>query len=153
MTLLDLSNPFTLTVRDQDGNEKILTGMLREYTKKEKQTAKDKYKKLLDAAEELQKLSRKIARNERQIEIKEKLEDYKAVDKLLTETNKLEDRVEEISTHSMEAYKDDSGMKDRFNTCLSGDDKTDIIELAERVGYDVIYSKISESINEGKSDA
>jgi len=153
MTLLDLSNPFTVTGGDQDGNEKILTGMLREYTKKEKQTAKDKYKKLLDAAEELQKLSRKITRNERQIEIKEKLEDYKAVDKLLTETNKLEDRVEELSASSMEAYKDDSGMKDRFNTCLSGDDKTDIIELAERVGYDVIYSKISESINEGKSDA
>lgn len=149
MILLDLNNPFTFTLRDQDGNETELKGTFREYTRQEQKDAKDKYTKLLTVAEDLQKIGRKIARNERQIEIKEKLEDYKAVDKLVTATNKLEDELEALGA-TVDKDSGDNSLKERFNVCLGGDQKDEIIELAENVGYQTVYAKIIEGLTAGK---
>lgn len=149
MKLLDLSNPFQFTLRDQNGTETLLEGTFRTYTKKEQDEAKKKYEGVVKGAEEVQKLARKLGRLERQIEIKEKLEDYEAVDALYAEQTKLEDKLEALSKKFSDVGND--GLKERFNKCLGGDQKEEIIKLAEAVGYDTVYNKITEGIQEGKS--
>lgn len=149
MKLLDLSNPFQFTLRDQDGNETILKGTFRTYTKEEQSEAKKKYDEYMKGADEVRKLGRKLERTMKQLEIKEKLEDYDAVDKLYTEQTKLEDKIEALGK-KFDGVEND-GLKDRFEKCLGGDQRDEIMQLAEQVGYDVVYAKISEGVQEGKS--
>lgn len=149
MKLLDLSNQFTFKLRDQDGNEREIKGTFRDYTKKETEEAKKRHKEQVNASEKMQKLLRELKRNERSIEIKEKLEDYKAVDRLLNQNAKIE---EELILLSEEATKEGAGngLKERFAICLGGDDKEEIMALADQIGYDVVFKTIQEAIFEGK---
>lgn len=149
MKLLDLSNPFKFTLRDQNGDETVLEGTFRAYTKKEQETAKKKYSGAVKGAEEVQKIARKIGRLVKQIEIKEKLEDYEEVDKLYAEQTALEDELEALSEDFSKLG--DKGLKERFNKCLGGEQRDEIIALAEAVGYETVYSKIVEGMQEGKS--
>jgi len=151
MILLDLSNPFEFTLRDQDGNETQIKGTFREYTKKEQQEAKDKYEKLIATAEKVNLIARKITRNEKLIEVKEKLEDYQSMDKLLTDTNKLEDELIKINK-TVNVDEAGDGLKDRFALCLGGEQKDEIIDLAETVGYQKVYEKIAEGVIKGKQE-
>lgn len=149
MILLDLSNPFTFTVRDQNQNEKELKGTFREYTKEEQINANNKHKALLKKNEEAEKITRSLQRLYRKIDIKLKLEDYEAVDKLDDEISKLEDKAEKLGKGvDLDVYNE--GLKERFELCLGGDDKEDILELADRVGYAKVYEKIAEAIQAGK---
>lgn len=149
MKLLDLSNPFEFTLRDQEGNETPLKGTFRTYTKKEQDTAKKKYDGAVKGAEEAQKIARKIGRLAEKIEIKKKLEDYKAVDELDDEKSALEDKLEALSDDFNKIG--DKGLKERFDKCLGGDQREEILSLAEQVGYDTVYAKITEALQEGKS--
>lgn len=150
MILLDLSNPFTFKLRDQFENEKEIKGTFREYTKEEQIKAKEKHEKAIKRGEEAQKITREIARNAKQIEVKENIKDYEAVDKLFTRNVTLEAKLEKLSK---EVNKDslDDGLVERFALCLGGDQKDEIIALAEQVGYQTVYAKISEAITAGKS--
>jgi len=149
MILLDLNNPFSFTLRDQDGNETELKGTFREYTKKEQADAKNKHESTLKSINRMRDISRTIARNERTITVKEKLEDYKAVDKLITANNKLEDELKTLS-ETIDKDSADNSLKERFELCLGGDDKETILTLAEQVGYETVYSKILEGVKAGK---
>lgn len=149
MQLLDLSNPFEFTLRDQEGNETLLKGTFRTYTKKEQDLAKKKYDGAVKDAKEAQKLAHKLQRLEKQIVIKEKLDDYEAVDKLYEQQTELEDKLEALGEDFDKLG--DKGLKERFNKCLGGDQRDEILALAEQVGYEVVYAKISEGVQEGKS--
>lgn len=149
MKLLDLNNPFTIKLRDQEGNEKDLKGTFRTYTKEEQLEAKKKYSDVVKNTEEIQKVARNLQRVAKQVEIKENLKDYEAVDKLYGEQMKLEDKLESLGKKVKDVG--DEGLKERFAKCLGGEHKDEILALAEAVGYEVVYAKITEGVQEGKS--
>lgn len=149
MILLDLSNPFKFTLKDQNGNKKVLEGTFREYTKEEHLEAKNKHKNLMKKNDESQKLVRELVRLNEKKDVKNKLEDYEAVDALIDQIAEKEEAITKLGK-SVDLDVMEEGLKFRFELCLGGKSRDDILELAERVGYAKVYEKIVEGVQEGK---
>jgi hypothetical protein len=151
MALLDLSNAFTFTTKDQLGNEKELSGTFRDLTKKEQNDFKNKNEAVEVTIKKAQKIIDTIKRNARYIEIKEKTEDWGGIEKLTTDNYKLEDELIKITEKFNADEERRNILKDRFTLCLGGEHKDVIMELAEAYGYEELMKVIGEAVAEGKS--
>lgn len=151
MITLDLNNNFTFTTKDQFGNETEFKATFRELTKKELTEFKAKNEAIDKYIKDGQKTIEQIKRTSKLIEIKEKTEDWEGVEKLTLEMHKLEDSLYKLTDKFDAESERLKVLKERFELCLGGDNKDDIIELAETYGYDTLMNTITEAIREGKS--
>lgn len=149
MTTFDLNNNFTFNLVDGT-NEKKLSGTFRELTKREQLDFKRKNEAIETTIKQGIALAEKIKRNNRMIDIKEKTEDWKAIEKLITETNKLEDEIQKLSESFSPDEERNNILKERFELCLGGADKDEIMHLAETHGYETVFGVIGDAIREGK---
>lgn len=147
MALLNLNNPFTMTVNDGE-SEKELQGFFRDFTKVEKTAFDKKHKKISDSTKKVQGLIKLARRASKKADIKERLEDYAAQEVALEEFYKLEDEVEKISKGFTEADAQRNLLIERFEICLGGADAEKITELAKVNGYEKVFNVIQKSIVE-----
>lgn len=155
MALLNLHNPFTMTVNNGE-SEKELNGFFRDFTKTEKTNFEKKHKKIDDSAKEAQKLLKQVRRAKAKADIKQKQEDYDAYEKALEELYKLEDKLEQMNETFIKEDAQKNLLKERFKICLGGEDAEEITKLAEVNGYEKVFKVIQESIaefNEGKQES
>lgn len=150
MITLDLNNNFAFNTKDQFGNETEYKGTFRELTKKELQDFKAKNEAIDKYIKDGQKNIEQIKRTHKLIEIKEKTEDWEGVEKLTYELHKLEDSLYKLTDKFDAENERLKLLKERFDVCLGGEQKDEIIELAETYGYDTIMNTITEAIREGK---
>jgi len=150
MALLDLSNAFTFTTKDQLGSEKQLSGTFRDFTKQEQNSFKNKNEAVEATIKKAQKIIDSIKRNARFIDIKEKTEDWAGIEKLTVENYKLEDELVKITDKFNADDERRNILKDRFTLCLGGEHKDEIMELADTYGYEELMKVIGEAIAEGK---
>lgn len=150
MLTLDLSNPFTFTLKDQFGVEKEVSGTFREMTKKEQSDFKDKNEKLNKVVRQGEKLINKINRNKQLMILLEKSEQFKEASTLFVETADLEDQLNTLSDSFDPAKERNMILKARFETCLGGSDIGAIMEVGEVYGYDRVLDVILKSIAEDK---
>lgn len=148
MITFDLTNTFQFNY-----NGETLEGSFREFTKSEHRDFKAKNEAITQEAKHGQELANKIRRNERLMEVKEKTEDWKGLEKLMAENNKLEDELKALADSFSETHEKNEALRDRFELCLGGKDRDTIIELAETHGYEVVFKTIGEAIEEGKLKA
>jgi len=150
MAILNLNNPFTMTV---EGSDDELNGFFRDFTKEEHIAFQNKNKKIEKLVNESQSLFKSVKRAIKKVELKEKLEDYLALEKAQDELYELEDKLDETNTKFNEDEALKNMLKERFDICLGGKDAEKILELAEIHGYEKVYETITDSIvehNEGK---
>lgn len=150
MITFDLNNPFKFTVKDQNGSEKELSGTFRELTKKEQHDFKVKNEAIEKTVKKAQSIIDKLKRNVKMIEIKEKTEDWAGVESLTVENFQLEDDLIKITDKFDVEEERKAIMKTRFVLCLGGENRDEIIELAETYGYEELMSVVAKAVVEGK---
>lgn len=150
MVSFDLSNPFTFSLKDGD-TETTINGTFRELTKAERISLKQKSEKIEAVTKKAISLLDKKARNERLITVKEKSEDWKGVEKLIIEVNKMDEELQTIQDTFDADKEKESLQKESFELRLGGQDRAQIMELAEAHGYDAVISVIVEAIQEAKA--
>lgn len=154
MAKLNLTNPFEMTISDGE-EETVLYGTFRDLTKLESKTFNKKNKKIKEQVQEVQLLLKQAKRMTLKIDLKTKLEDYHAVDKVQEKLFVIEDKIELLAEDFSESNAQIELLKERFKLCLGGKDELEITKLSEIHGYDKIYTVIEESIMEyrtGKSE-
>lgn len=151
MMTLDLSNPFTFTLKDQFGVEKEVSGTFREMTKKEQSDFKAKNEALNAIVKQGEKLINKINQNKQLIVLHEKAEDYKSASALLIATAVLENELNDLSESFDPSKERNDVLRFRFKTCLGGSDVDTIMEVGEMYGFDRVLDVILKSIAEDKA--
>lgn len=152
MITLDLNNQFVFTTKDQFGETAEYKGTFRELTKKELAEFKAKNETTSATIKKAQALIEKAKRITKSIEIKEKLEDWASVDELTKDLHKTEDELYKLSDKFDAESERLNMIKERFELCLGGEQKDEIIDLADTYGYDTLMDIITEAIREGKSN-
>ena len=95
----------------------------------------------------IEKAIRKSRKIERKIEIKEKLNDWAAVEKLQDELSKHEELVDKLNIEIDKINQDDL-YKKRLELSLISDEKKEIMELGEKYFYENVLNTILRDIKE-----
>lgn len=150
MTKLDLTNPFEFTLRD--GVETILKGSLRELTKKEFSEFNSQEGKIKEVVDVSRTNSQEITYLKELFEL-QKQNDLLKAEETLTKLNTIEKEANEFIKQNNPDELLEGLVKKRIHTCLEGENKAKIIDLAESYGYRVIFNIIQEAINEKKQNS
>jgi hypothetical protein len=151
MITLDLSNPFEFTLKDQFGNTKTVSGTFRELTKKEHDDFKKKNKTLEASAREGEGFVKKINHTKKLINLREKSGEYNVAANLMADLEAIERDFDAFSSSFDPVKERNDVLRARFNLCLGGDDRTEILEIAELYGFDRVLETILKAISEDKA--
>jgi hypothetical protein len=150
--LLTIDNPFEMEVPRPGKPNKKLSGYIRDLTIEEKENFEADAEELRELRKTSRKLIRKLDRITRRVALAEKREDFAALEKLMDESVAIEDELDELGdAHDIEKL-NEAQAKERLELCLTGGDREEILELAERHGYVRVLEVILVSAQESEAE-
>lgn len=146
MITLSLTNEFTFNT--SDGAE--FSGTFRELNLKEEKEFKDLAQLSIKLATKVDKIIKKMSKNEKRIAFFEAKNDFDEADKLEKKNEALAEEIRALSEEHKPNEQVNNTLRKRFNLCLGGDNREAIIKIAEEIGYKPVFDVIKKAIIEGK---
>lgn len=142
---LTINQPFEL-----EYNEDVFTGTVRELTKAESKQLKAESKIAEVHEKKLNKLNKKKARANADIQIAEKLEEYEKLTPLLDKLEEIEDEIETLNENFDYEENLQTILRKRFDITVKSDKIQEIKKLAEDFGYQLVLATIAKGAEEKK---
>lgn len=143
---LTIREPFSLELED----ETVLSGTIRELTKKEAKELKAKFKDSDIQQKELQKLNKQKNRLLIDSEIAKDEKNYDELKAILDRLDNLDQLIETKSEEINESDIVQGMLRERFNLTVKSDQIEQITQLAEDFGYTLILQTIAKDLEEKK---
>lgn len=142
---------FTIEVPRENQDNLIINGQLRDLTKEETTTIKEKYKSSMENFKQIQKLYKDVEFLTLEKDVLSKKEDKTEVvalikDKLYPAETKLNELTENLDMSKL----NEDMAKDKLELQLCLNSKNEVMKLSAQFGYGLVLDTILKDIEEGK---